>query len=165
MQQGGQCKPLLICHVPTYPCPPQYKYNEKTAPRPTHTHTPTHPTDSAGRCGRAKAQPCWTRDSRAGGCLGDARRKMLSFQRRAVPDAAGHLGSPEQKHLTMGERWEKRESCCWRRWEAVMAGGEGLFSKNTSDVGSPQINMLMEAGWGEVGACFCSRGRVTEHQL
>lgn len=46
-----------------------------------------------------------------------------------------------------------------------MAGGEGLFSKNTSCAGSPQINMLMEAGWGEVGACFCSRGRVRKHQL
>lgn len=49
----------------------------------------------------------------------------------------------------MGERWEKRESCCWRKWEAVMAGGgEGLFSKNTSDMGSAHINMLMEAGRG-----------------
>lgn len=46
-----------------------------------------------------------------------------------------------------------------------MAGREGLFSKNTSDVGSAQINMLMEAGWGEVGACFCSRGRERKHQL
>lgn len=42
-----------------------------------------------------------------------------------------------------------------------MAGGEGLFSKNTSDVGSAQINMLMEAGWGE-GGCSLLQQRKSE---
>lgn len=63
---------------------------------------------------------------------------MLAFLPGAVQDAAGCSVNPERKHPPMGERREEeRENCCWGRWEAVMAGGESLFSEANSTTGSP----------------------------
>lgn len=44
----------------------------------------------------------------------------------------------------------------------MMAGGEGLFSENTSKVGSPQINKLMELCRVEGGGCLLLQQRKSE---
>lgn len=71
-----------------------------------HTHTHTHtPQTVQGGAAEPRRSRAGQETAELGNCLGDARRKMLSFQHGTVPDAAGHLGSPEQKHLTM-DGWE-----------------------------------------------------------